>query len=158
LGIVVPQSAFAEAAKNNTQHAAVPTVIDVALQQGGTFQGQVLDSQGLPLANTKVSLVQNEVEVASTVTDADGRFSASGLRGGIFVVIAGQGAGVYRLWAANTAPPTAQASALVVSNGEIVRGEDGSIVYWLTNPWVLAAIVATAIALPIALSNHGSSS
>jgi hypothetical protein len=43
---------------------------------------------------------------------------------------------------------------MVVSDSNIVRGgSGGGVVGFLTNPWVLAAGVATAIAVPIALNN-----
>ena len=58
----------------------------------------------------------------------------------------------------NTAPPAAQSAALLVSGSDVVRGQNGGLVYWLTNPWVLAGLIAAAIAIPIALNNHGSSS
>jgi len=167
IGMVLPQAALAAPAPQASQPAPavveppVPTVIDVALADGGTFVGQVVDRQGVPLAGTAVVVRQNEQEVASTVSDANGQFRLSGLRGGLYQVTAGQGVAIYRLWAPNTAPPTAQTSALIVSGNELVRGQGDShgFLWWATNPWVLAGLIATAIAVPIILSNdHKSSS
>ena len=90
----------------------------MALQDGGTLVGQVVDQQGNPLGNTRVTVLQQDQEVANAATDANGNFQVSGLRGGIYQVAAGQGMAVYRVWAPNTAPPSAQASAMVVSGPE----------------------------------------
>jgi len=164
LGMLLPQTVLAADAPQpdgplpSAVSPPMPAVNDVALQAGGALVGQVVDQQGVPLAHTPVLVRQNDQEVASTITDDNGRFEVSGLRGGLYQVVAGQGVGIYRLWAANTAPPTAQASAMVVSGNDVVRGQDGGLLYWLTNPWVLAGIIAAAIAIPIAVSNHNRSS
>jgi len=165
--MVVPQAAFAAPGPQSSQPVPtadsppVPTVTDVALADGGTLVGQVVDRQGLPLTGAAVVVRQNEQEFASTVSDVNGQFRLSGLRGGLYQITAGQGVGTYRLWAPNTAPPTAQSSALVVSGDELVRGQGEShgFLWWATNPWILAGLIATAIAVPIIVSNdHKSSS
>ena len=38
-------------------------------------------------------------------------------------MVGGQGEGLYRLWATNTAPPSAQSQALIVSSSQVVRGQ-----------------------------------
>lgn len=159
LGIVLPRSVFAAPGADQTRPlpsatTSMPVVTDVALGEGGTLVGQVVDQQGQAVANTPVIIHQQEQEVASTATDANGQFRVSGLHGGVYQVSAAQGTAVYRLWAPQTAPPAAQASAMLVSNPGIVRGQNGGgLVYWLTNPWVLAGLLAAAITIPIALNN-----
>ena len=166
LGMILPESALAASGPDavqplpSTVGTPTPPVSDVALQDGGILAGQVLDRQGVPLAGAPVVLRQNDVEVASTATDANGQFHVSGLRGGLYQVAVGQEVRVYRLWAARTAPPSAQPAALLVSGNEVVRGQccgcndscccgdDCSLAGFFTNPWVVAAVVATAIAPP----------
>jgi len=53
-----------------------------------------------------------------------------------------------------TAPPAAQPGALLVAGKGPVRGQTGPIGYWLGNPWVLAALVAVAVTVPVAIHNH----
>lgn len=150
-----PVSRPAAAAPAEPAAAASPAleIVDVALSAGGGFSGQVVDGQGRPLGNTAVMVCQQQKVAATTTTDGSGRFTVHGLQGGMYQVASGQGVKNCRLWADGTAPPAAQNSALVVSSGQIVRGQ-GGLRYWLTNPWVLSIAVAAAIAVPIALSNR----
>lgn len=152
LGIVLPQAAF----------AVPPTaggIADVALQEGGTMMGAVYTAQGQPQSGALVSIQANGSEVATATTDEYGRFAASGLKGGVYQLATVDGAATYRGWATGTAPPAAENVAFVVE-GDIARGNchTGGLACWLSNPWVLAAIVATAIAVPIAVSDDDSTS
>lgn len=156
-GMVIPQQVLAAGASPTTA-----AVNDLALGANGTLSGQVVNSQGQAQPGTQVSIWQQEQKIASATTDSEGNFAVAGLRGGVHQIAAGEGVQVYRLWAANTAPPAAANRAMVVSDNQIVRGGScdnscgrpcGGVVGFLTNPWVLAAGVATAIAVPIALNN-----
>lgn len=139
--------------------SAAATVHDVALQAGGVLSGQVLDSQGAPAALTRVVLAQNMQATATTQTDAQGRFEFAGLKSGVYQVATEKGGAVYRLWSAGTAPPAAQAQALVVNGDTVVRGAlgQGGLINFLSNPWVLGGIVAAAIAIPLALDDDDAS-
>jgi hypothetical protein len=105
--------------------SSAPIVQDVALARGGLLQGQVVDSQGLAMKAVPVSVWYENNQVATTVSDEQGRFSVGGLRGGVHQVSAGQGAGVYRLWTAEAAPPTAANGTVVVPGQAIIRGQNG---------------------------------
>ena len=158
LGMLVPTAALepAAAASVDSKHATndqVPAVIDVTLHDGGTLRGQVVDAQGKPLAGSPLSIRQIDREVARVVSDQSGYFQATGLRGGMYQILAGEAAGVYRLWAPRTAPPSAQPGALVVVAGKQVLGQGHRVLCWLRNPWVIAGIVAAAIAIPVAIHN-----
>jgi hypothetical protein len=150
VGMVLPQRLMA------ATPAAQPLINDVALGENGTLTGQVVDSQNVPQAIAEVAVWQNENRVATTKTDENGNFSVAGLRSGVHQVAAGQGVSVYRFWAPNTAPPAASPGAMIVSDQSVVRG-NGGVIGFLTNPWVLAGIVAAAIAIPIALNNDDDS-
>jgi hypothetical protein len=141
---VEPQPARANAA----------VAIDVALAEGGTLQGQVLADSGIPMAGIAVSLRQLDRPVADTVTDRLGCFSVAGLRGGTYQLRAADAEGVVRLWAVGTAPPSAQPAALLVAGqGQLVR-QQGRLFRWIAwRPLVLVGLVATAIAIPVAIHN-----
>jgi hypothetical protein len=113
----------------------------------------VVDLQGASTVGVPVSVRSQDKEVAKTATAKDGRFTVSGLRGGVYQVAAGEGQGVYRVWSAKAAPPSAQKNA-VVYTGMFGGGPK----MLLTNPIVIAGIVATAVAVPVALANSHSSS
>jgi hypothetical protein len=149
VGTCVPQVALA------VETAPKPAVVDIALRDGGTLHGQVVDLQGASVQGVPVSIKAQDRNVATVTTAADGRFAVPGLRGGVYHVAAADGQGVYRLWSAGTAPPSAQQGAIVYTQ----NGEGRST--WkmlLTNPIVIAGLVATAIAVPVALANSHSSS
>jgi len=146
----LPEAAVAGQEADIQQGSQVPAR-DVALQDGGTLVGQVVDGQGNPLAGARVTVRQMDREVAVTAADAQGQFAVRGLRGGQYQIVAGGSAAAYRLWAPNTSPPAAQPRAILVAGPTQVRGQYGPIVGWLTKPWVLAGLVAAAIAIPIAI-------
>jgi hypothetical protein len=153
VGTIVPERVIAA-----TPAAPQPLIRDVALGTNSTFSGQVVDSQGLPQAGTDVTVWQSDTKVAAAKTDADGRFAIAGLRSGVHQVAAGQAVNVYRFWAPKTAPPAAGNEVLIVGDQPVTRGNfGGGFVRFFTNPWVLAGIVAAAIAIPIALNNDDDS-
>lgn len=158
-GILVPQLAFGIGPADGRQAVAHPTaaVSDIALQDNGLLQGQVLDMQGAPVKGVPVAVVQQDKLIAAAKTDTNGRFAIAGLSGGVFQVVTAKGGAAYRLWAPNTAPPAAQAGALIVNGDTVVRGGmNGGVLGFLSNPWVLGGIVATAIVLPIVLDDDAS--
>jgi hypothetical protein len=129
----------------------IPAVTDVALKDGGVLNGQVVDLRGSGVTGVSVTLGTQNKEVAATTTSAEGRFAVSGLRGGIYHVAAAEGHGVYRLWSAGTAPPSAQNSILVYTQDE--EQNRSGLKMLLANPIVIAGLVATAVAVPLALSH-----
>jgi hypothetical protein len=144
LGLCLPEVAFAAAPQ-------LPPVVDVAMADGGVLHGQVVDLQGTGVSGVPISVKDKEKDVASATTTADGRFAVQGLRGGVYHVAAGQGQGqgIFRVWTAKAAPPSAQKDAIVYTQ----NGGGGGMKMFLTNPIVIAGIVATAIAVPVALAN-----
>lgn len=144
-------------------YESTPVAKDVALRSGGMLVGQVINAQGAPQAGAPVAVLQNEQAVVSTHTDANGVFAAKGLRGGQYQIVTPNGQRLYRFWAADTAPPSAADSAVLVSGEEIIRGQwappSGPASYggrWLdwvrSHPYITAGVVAAAIATPIAIA------
>ncbi len=153
LGMCLPQITFAV--------EPAPAILDVALADGGVLHGQVVNTQGVGAAGMPVYIRTQDRDVAAATTAADGTFSVQGLKGGVYQVSTLQGHGVYRLWSAGTAPPAAQNGAVVYTQSGAVdsgvvhytqNGGDGALKMFLTNPVVIAGVVATAVALPIALN------
>ncbi len=136
---------------------------DVALRPGGLLVGQVIDQQGTPRANSPVVVLQNDQAVVNTTADANGVFAAQGLRGGQYQIITPDGQKLCRFWAADTAPPSAADSAVVVAGTDVVRGQwappaapisyGGRWLDWVrSHPYITAGVVAAAIATPIAIA------
>ena len=136
-----------------TAQAASPLIRDVALQPGGVLHGQVVNEQAAAQRQTKIAVVHKGKPLTVTETDSEGRFVLTGLEPGIYELHLAEGGGAYRAWAPRTAPPAAEQGVLLVQDGRVVRGmHQGGGFGWLANPWVLAGIVAAAIAIPLALS------
>ena len=131
---------------------------DVALRPGGMLLGQAVDFQGCPLAGVEVVLCMTGCRVAVARADDSGYFLVRGLRGGVYEIAAGPAFGVFRLWATDTAPPTAQAGALVAATSQGIRANDpvgkSPISYWLDKPVVVAGVVAAAVAIPLAVHSN----
>ncbi|HEX4145191.1 MAG TPA: carboxypeptidase-like regulatory domain-containing protein [Pirellulales bacterium] len=126
VGLVLPSSALAaDAAPTPVLAAAAetPSILDVSLGDGGTLSGQVLDTQGVPLAKTTVTVRSAGSETASAVTDAQGSFAISGLKGGVYEVTTAGGSGTFRLWTADASPPSANKQVLIVAGGQTTRGQ-----------------------------------
>jgi hypothetical protein len=151
LGFCLPQPLLAA----GRAHAA--GVVDVQLQkgpQGNVLFGQVMDPQGAAKANVPVVLYAGQQRLAVGQTDGKGHFAFGRLHGGVYQVITEGGQGTYRAWTPGTAPPSAHNAALVVASDQTVRGQYGwRLRNWLANPWVIAGIVATAVAIPVAIHN-----
>ena len=147
-GLCLPQPLLA-AVTNPT-----PAVTDVALADDGMLLGQVVDDRGTAMAGVQVTLQDQFQLGGTTMTNEEGYFRVQGLRGGIYQVVAAGGQGSFRLWTPGTAPPLAEQGALIVAGSDIERGQSaGPLLGWLANPWVLAAVVAASVAVPVTVHN-----
>ncbi len=151
VGICFPQMALGA----NPAAKQVPVVTDVKLKSG-TLLGQVVDAQGKPVAGVPVSLSSGGRKLIGGKTNEYGGFAFKGLaNSGVYQVAAAQGQGTFRVWPERIAPPSAQPGALVVAGGETLRGQYGMLGFrnLLGNPWIIATLVAAAIAVPVAIHN-----
>lgn len=127
---------------------------DVALSPDGTLRGQVLSPQGQGLAGVHVAVSAGARDLGSTVTGADGRFEIRGLKGGVLMLTAGPTRTAVRAWTATAAPPAARRDVLIVAGQSQTLGQSwGGFKKVITNPWVIAGVVAAAVAIPIAIHN-----
>lgn len=140
----------------------ISDIVDVSLMRGGVLAGRVVDAYGQGLLGVPIAVERAGSEVASAVTDESGNFRMPKLGGGVYQVLAGQTGQVVRLWSPGTAPPSAHDQLLVVGRKDTVLGqaEPGplgrsyeSMRNWMANPLIVGAIVAAAVAIPVAVHN-----
>lgn len=138
-------------------------VSDISLTTEDGLMGQVVNAQGKPLANSVVRLHDGENEPVEGATNDRGQFAYRDVPAGVYYLQAGNQVRIIRAWPHKIAPPTAQQGVLLVSSTEAVRGQycppsgvDGFVQKskrLLTNPFVVAGIIATAVAIPVAIHN-----
>ena len=142
--------------------ASEQVVNDVKLWAEGVLLGQVVDVEGQPVAGTVVTLREGEDKVGETKTDAQGYFSFRGLASRGYVVEAAGGLGMYRAWSQSVAPPSAQPGVLIVAGKTTVRAHfyhrhrrrGGYLWAVMANhPYLTAALVGAAIAIPISVGD-----
>jgi hypothetical protein len=123
-------------------------IFDIALSNGGTFKGRVVDHAGVPMEGAEVVIKQNSKEIGRSLTDKTGTFTASNLNSGVYSVASGNTEGTYRMWAENTAPPSAKEQGLLVMGENGARGNFG---YGDDGAWVLAVGAVAVAALTVGI-------
>lgn len=128
VALSVQQSFAAEPGQSASARAAARVVVDVALHEGGLLQGQIVDQTGAAQRDVPVVVAQNGKAIVIAKTDEQGRFAIRGLRGGVYEIESTQASGgAYRLWAPQTAPPSAKQGVVMVASEEgVVRGQVGN--------------------------------
>ena len=137
--------------------AAEVRPMDVVLATNNVLVGQVLDAQGLAVAETEVVVTQGKQEVARTLTNQLGEFAVTLPRGGVYLVVSNRSAQVVRTWTPAAAPPMAAERAVLAERDEVIRAQmGGSFLGNWGSPLALLvyAGIATAIAVPIAINQH----
>ena len=152
--------------------AATPSVADIALKSGGVLRGQIVNQARAAIYKAsvpKASVPKASVELSSgrqhwrTHTDAQGWFEIANLRGGTYQFRADGQTQSLRLWSPGTAPPGASLGILVLPSTDVVRGQNpvspNTNQFFrvakerLANPRVVGGIIATAVAIPVAINN-----
>ena len=148
MGLCFPQVAMAA----NGQAKPPTTVIDVRLSEDGALHGYVVTPENAPVADTVVSLCSAKLFVGGT-TDPNGFFTFAKLPDGVYQLSVAQSTQTCRVWSAATAPPAARPHAQIVV--DTVRGQYSmrNIRDCLANPIIIGAIIATAVAIPVAIHN-----
>ncbi len=151
LGVCLPPSALA--ADPPKPQPQPPSVLnDVTLGFGGVLVGKITDAEGAPVAKAPVTLQHDTHVVATGFTDDQGVFTFKEVRGGVHQVASAQQVGTYRLWAPGTAPPSAKPYARLAASRRPARSPMQRTRKFFSNPWILAGIIATAIAVPVAIA------
>ena len=101
--IATPQFSLAAAPKAEKKRS--PLLTDIALQKGGVLVGRLTDKEGNLRDKQKIILRLDQEVVAEVTTGKNGQFQVKGLQGGIYEVASEHGAGSFRAWADDTAPP-----------------------------------------------------
>jgi hypothetical protein len=109
-----PAVHVARASRGLLAQLPAPVVRDIALQERNTLHGQVVDSEGMALANYEVWIAREDGPVHKTRTDAAGCFVVPELDAGTYRIDAAAGGGKFRLWEAKKAPPSAPSNVLLV--------------------------------------------
>ena len=144
-------SAADQPSKNVRDSVQASVVTDVALGAQGVLVGHVVDEQGRALDGATVQVSFGAAVVARTVADQNGRFAVQGLRRGQHRILAGKTEQIVRLWVAQTAPPAARNSALIVNGQSVVRGQFGGL-GGLSGVGAVAGIAAGAVGVTTAIS------
>ncbi len=125
--ILVPQAIGAGEQHRVTRLPGVANsqavVTDVALQDGGVLKGQLVDSSGAPHTNMQVVLAKNGKLVETAKSNQNGQFVVTNMKAGIYQISTPHSSGIFRVWAPRTAPPNSKAGVLMISDGDVVRGQ-----------------------------------
>jgi len=127
---------------------------DVQLTEDHQLVGQYVDAEGQPLAEQPLALQRGSRLVAETNTDSQGRFQFRDLNGGLFQLRSLDQIIACRCWTPGAAPPKAAKRLLVVGQQDVSRGQH-PFPEIFKNPLLIAALIAGAVAIPIAIHNSG---
>ncbi len=124
--VTVVSAADPQSPVSTDTHAA-----GVALHEGGVLHGQVVDARKHPVAKQTVRILSQGRLILATETDAQGRFGARSLRGGLHTIESPGSRQTVQLWAPHTAPPSASQIALIQDGqGRVARGQDDEDEYY----------------------------
>lgn len=118
LNLCVPYVAYAD------PPAEIASTFDVALTSQGQLSGVLIDGSGGPVGNIDVGLLRGSSLVSLATTDGQGQFVFKGVRGGSYQLATVGSVHIVRAWASNTAPPVARPAAVIVVDGDVIRGQE----------------------------------
>lgn len=136
--------------------AAIKPNADIALTRDNSFSGRLVDDTGKPVGGMRVAIYSQDQMRAATVSNQTGAFSLITNRGGVYRLHVGNQFRIVRLWHHDTAPPHAESSILLQVGQETVRGQRPIESLFVFQPWFLGALIAAAIAIPIAVHDSES--
>lgn len=118
LNLCVPYAAYAD------PPAEIASTFDVALTSQGQLSGVLIDNSGRPVGNVEVGLLCGSNLASLTTTDGQGHFTFEDVRGGSYQLATVGSVHIVRAWASNTAPPVARPAAVIVVDGDVIRGQE----------------------------------
>jgi hypothetical protein len=125
-------------------------IVDVKLSKTRELVGQLVDRATVPVAAGRISVLRDGKPLTQVTSDEDGRFTIRFDRGGVYQLKTEAGISTVRIWTQQAAPPHCRQRLLLVQ-GDVARGQ---IPRGTISPWVIAGVVAVAIAVPVAIHNH----
>lgn len=127
-------------------------VVDVALDADNLLHGQLVNASAVPTKG-QVSMLKGGQRLATADAAADGTFVLRVPQGGTYQLATADSVTTIRVWTQRAAPPHAP-QRMVLAQGGVLRGQQGTIPFSSVSPWVVAGVVAVAIGVPIVLSNQ----
>jgi hypothetical protein len=131
LGVVISPTMGRAAERRINSRPTVRSVdarqLDVALSRTGALSGRVVDHTGAPVEGAEIVVKQGDAEVARSTSDRQGNFTISNLKNGVYTVSSGATVGTYRVWSETTAPPSANAQALLITGKNGARGQFAAV-------------------------------
>ena len=125
-GLVLPSAALAadaDRAPAPASAAQTPSILDVRLGEEGTLTGQVLNGQGRRWRRPWSPCGAPVSTWPPPSPTLRGTFSVRGLQGGVYEIKSAGGSGFFRLWTANSSPPSAHQGVLIVAGEQVSRGQ-----------------------------------
>jgi hypothetical protein len=159
LNLLLPRDVWAETPQPRSTKQPRPAtssrVYDLEARNG-KLRGQVLSPQGQPLPHATVVLFQQNGILAKTRANEQGEFRFDEVSQGVYGIAAANGVCVYHVWDAGNSPTPARSAAMIVAGQNVLRGQTQYASWW-QNPWVIIALIASIICVPIAVSSasHG---
>ena len=144
-----------QAAEAPAATAAARAILDRALDSHGDLHGRVVNPQGIPRAGHTVVAQAVGYTPITTMTDAEGTFVLSGLRGGVYTIGVEDELNVYRVWTQAAAPPSAREGLLIVTGDNVARGKIEVTPYTAT---ITAVAVGAGVLIYNAMSDSDDAS
>ena len=160
-GLVFPTHVRAQLPRTAApQRLPAPTQVralrDVVLGAEQSLHGTVINSEAHRVARQVVVLSDKNGELASTVTNEEGRFVFVRLRGGVYSLSVDGVSHVFRVWTAAAAPPRSLTEVALTTGEAVQRGQRPFFELFVSDPIVLGVVLAAAIAIPVAINNSRS--
>jgi hypothetical protein len=130
---------------------------DVTLDSAGALRGQLINFQGRPVQHAALSIRHRGVVLDKTTTDAEGQFRLNVGKTGAFQMHIENTAIACRCWAPEVAPPGSSKDLVLLAPENTIRGQR-PFADIISNPLFIGAVIATAIAIPIAVSSNSNGS
>lgn len=138
---------------------------NLVLDANGSLNGAIVDVNGQPVEGAIVVIGQQTEHVATVKTNERGEYSYNGLTPGVYQVASFAGLRTFRVWNAGTEPQDAVKGAIDATDSKTFRGQcderggdEGLCLRLLKSPLVWTAVIAAAIAIPLALDDDDDAS
>jgi hypothetical protein len=130
---------------------------DVMLGKDGVLRGKLIDIHGQPVAGGRLAIHHRQVMLDRATSDESGTFKLAVKKSGAFLLTVNGTAISCRCWQPEIAPPSARGDLILLAPENAVRGQR-PFADVITNPLFIGAVIAAAVAIPIAVANSGDGS